>query len=127
MESLRRFEPLFFVVLRVVAGVMFALHGTQRLFGWPAGERATGMLRIAASSIELITGTLIAAGIVVPIAAIIAAVTMLAGVVTRRTELIALYAFLWLWIAARASARPASGRPQREERGNDAEGRQGSD
>lgn len=95
---------------------MFALHGSQRIFGWPTGERATGALRIAASTIELVSGTLIAAGIAVPIAALVAAATMLIGVVTRRTELIALYAFLWLWIAARSSVRSAPARVAAEGR-----------
>lgn len=95
-----RLESIAFVTLRVVAGVMFALHGTQRILGWPAGGRATEPLRIASSAIELVTGILIAAGIAVPWAAGIAALTMIAGVAMRRTELIALYAVLWAYFAA---------------------------
>ena len=100
---MRRFAPHAFVVLRVVAGVMFAMHGTQRLFGWPPGERAHEPLRVAASALELITGTLIAAGIFVPWAALIAAVAMAIGAITRRSELLALYTLLWLWIAAKGA------------------------
>ena len=97
-----RFERPARIALRVVAGTMFALHGTQRLLGWPPGERATEALRIVSSAIELVTGTLLALGIAVPWAASVAALAMIAGVALRRTELIALYAVIWTYFAARA-------------------------
>ncbi len=108
---LRRAEPFLFAVLRVVAGVLLALHGSQRLFGFPPGERATEPLRVLASSIELIAGALVALGVAVPYAALVAGVTMLAGVAMRRTELLALDAGLFLWIAARCASRSRSPAP----------------
>jgi putative oxidoreductase len=100
-EAAGRFERPALIALRVVAGTLFALHGTQRLLGWPPGGRATEGLRIASSAIELVTGALIALGIAVPWAAGIAALTMIAGVALRRTEIVALYAVIWTYVAAR--------------------------
>ena len=100
---LRRAEPFLFAVLRVVTGALLALHGSQRLFGFPPGERATEPVRVIASTIELVAGALVALGVLVPYAALLAGVTMLIGFAMRRTELLALDAALFLWIAARAS------------------------
>lgn len=40
----RAIEPLTYFLVRVLAGLFFALHGAQKLFGWfggdPAGETA---------------------------------------------------------------------------------------
>ena len=102
---LRRAEPLLFVVLRVVTGLMLALHGSQRLLGFPPGERAAEPLRIAASSIEFIAGSLVALGLFTTWAALVAGVTMAIGFAMRRTELLALDALLFLWIAGRAGGR----------------------
>jgi putative oxidoreductase len=100
---MRRWPRLAFLLLRTVAGVMFAMHGSQRLFGWPAGQRAAEPLRIAASALELITGALIACGIAVPIAALAAGLAMAIGAITRRQELLVLYSLLWLWMAAEST------------------------
>jgi putative oxidoreductase len=102
---LRRAEPPLFVALRVVTGLMLALHGSQRLVGFPPGERATEPLRIAACAIELTAGSLVAFGLFTTWAALVAGVTMVIGFALRRTELLALDALLFLWIACRAAGR----------------------
>ena len=37
---LGRLAPYFYAILRIVAGLMFATHGTQKLFGRAKGRRA---------------------------------------------------------------------------------------
>jgi putative oxidoreductase len=34
---LGRYEPYIYGVLRIVAGMMYTMHGTQKLFAWPVG------------------------------------------------------------------------------------------
>ena len=101
---MEKYAPRIYVVLRFVAGVMFALHGSQRLFGWPPGERAHEPLRIVASTIELVTGTLIATGVFASWAALVAAIAMLIGFAMRRQELLLLYSLLWFWVASKEAA-----------------------
>ena len=102
---MEKYAPRIYVALRFLAGVMFALHGSQRLFGWPPGERAHEPMRLAASTIELVTGTLIATGVLASWAALVAAIAMLIGFVMRREELLLLYALLWFWVAAEEGRR----------------------
>ena len=102
---LRRTEPFLFLALRAVTGLMLALHGSQRILGYPPGERATEPLRVAASAIELVCGLLVALGFFTSWAALLAGVTMAIGFAMRRTELLALDAVLFLWIATRGKGR----------------------
>lgn len=39
MERLNAWAPLVLGILRIVAALLFIEHGTQKLFGWPPGER----------------------------------------------------------------------------------------
>ncbi|MGV0853842.1 DoxX family protein [Mycolicibacterium phlei] len=61
-------------LFRIIAGLMFTLHGTMKLFGWPLGEAvAVGTWPIwFAGVIELVTGLLITVGLFTRIAAFIA-------------------------------------------------------
>jgi putative oxidoreductase len=38
MDRLNRWAPYALAALRIVAGLLFMEHGTQKLFGFPAGE-----------------------------------------------------------------------------------------
>src|SRR6478672_11158054 len=72
-----RFEGFAYVALRIVAGVMFLLHGTQKLFGFPEGPHpAVGTQLWVGGIIEAVTGALIALGLLVRPAAFLAAGTM---------------------------------------------------
>lgn len=109
---LGRFSPHLYAILRIVAGLMFALHGTQKLFGWP-GDRpprgdATGII---AGVIEVGGGALIAIGLYAGWAAFLAAGLMAVAYfwrhqpegflpIVNRGELAVLYCFLWLYVAA---------------------------
>ncbi|HSE97487.1 MAG TPA: DoxX family protein, partial [Blastocatellia bacterium] len=71
---LGRFAPYLYAVLRIVAGLMFAMHGTQKLFGWP-GTNPTppvGSMMWFAGVIELVAGIMIALGLLASYAAFIA-------------------------------------------------------
>jgi putative oxidoreductase len=112
-RTLGRYTPQLFAILRIVAGVMFAMHGTQKLFGWPGGkEPMTAPLMMAAGVIELVAGVLIAIGFLTSWAAFIASGEMAAAYfiahahpplswpVLNQGELSVLYCFLFLFIAA---------------------------
>jgi putative oxidoreductase len=108
-----RYAPQCFALLRIVSGLMFAMHGTQKLFGWPGGgERMTAPPMVAAGVIELVGGVLIAIGLLTGIAAFISSGEMAAAYfiahahpilswpLMNKGELAVLYCFLFLFIAA---------------------------
>jgi putative oxidoreductase len=124
-------EPLW-AVLRVVASFFFACHGAQKLFGVFGGVSGQGdtvpllsQLGLA-GLIELVGGTLVAVGLLGSSAAFLASGEMAVAYFTAHQprgllpiqnggELAALYAFLFLYVAARGSGRwslaNALGRP----------------
>ena len=60
---LGRYSNFFYALLRIVVGLLFACHGSQKLFGLPVGQKTDVPLLIAAGVIELACGILIAAGL----------------------------------------------------------------
>ena len=112
-RTLGRYTPQLFALLRIIAGLMFAMHGTQKLFGWPGGkEPVAEPLMIAAGVIELVAGLMIAIGLLASWAAFIASGEMavayfkahahpiLSWPLLNQGELAVLYCFLFLYIAA---------------------------
>lgn len=115
-EVIGRFSAHTFALLRIVAGLMFAMHGTQKLFGWPS--MLPGMagplppLMKVAGGIELVGGLLIAIGLFTGIAAFIASGEMAVAYfmghashgsfwpLENKGELAVLYCFVFLFIAA---------------------------
>lgn len=107
-----RYAPQLYAILRVVAGLMFAMHGTQKLFGWPGGKEPAGVLLYqVAGVIELVGGLLIAIGLFTGFAAFISSGEMAAAYfmsharesfwpIINQGELAALYCFLFLFMAA---------------------------
>jgi putative oxidoreductase len=74
-------RPLVLSVLRIVVGLLFLAHGTQKFLSFPPGERAGGGLALDsmgayAGIIELITGMLITLGLFTRPAAFLASGTM---------------------------------------------------
>jgi putative oxidoreductase len=71
---LGKYTPQFFAILRIVSGLLFAMHGSQKLLGWP-GDKApveiASMMGLA-GIIELVGGLLIAIGLFASWAAFIA-------------------------------------------------------
>jgi putative oxidoreductase len=112
---LGRYSPRAFALLRIFAGLMFMMHGTQKLFGWPGGEKvAHGSLMGLAGVIEVVCGALILIGLFGSIAAFIASGEMAAAYfmahagqgfwpIQNRGELAVLYCFLFLYVAAHGS------------------------
>ena len=115
-ELIGRFSAQTFAILRIVAGLMFALHGTQKLLGYPPMPKGMSgplpPLMMVAGGIELICGFLIAIGFFTGIAAFIASGEMAAAYfmghasrggllpIENQGELAVLYCFLFLFIAA---------------------------
>jgi putative oxidoreductase len=109
-----------FAILRIVAGLLFACHGAQKLLGVLGGVDGRGntvplgSLLGLAGVIELAGGLLIALGLLGSYAAFIASGEMAGAYfmahlprgfwpIQNGGELAALYAFLFLYIAAHGS------------------------
>lgn len=113
---LGRYAPYLYAILRIVAGLMFAMHGTQKLFGWPGEKPPAGdAVGLAAGIIEAAGGVLIAIGLFAGWAAFLAAGEMAVAYfwkhqpggflpIVNQGELAVLYCFLWLFVAAHGPA-----------------------
>ncbi|RZJ98359.1 MAG: DoxX family protein [Brevundimonas sp.] len=76
--------PLALAALRIMSGLLFLAHGTQKFLSFPGGERAGSGLALDnpgafAGVIELVTGVLIALGLFTRPAAFVASGTMAAA------------------------------------------------
>ena len=74
MDALNRLAPTLRSVLRIVAGLIFLAHGTQKIFGFPASEFSPPVFSIfwTAGIVELAIGTLLILGLLTRPAAFIA-------------------------------------------------------
>ncbi|RDV14512.1 DoxX family protein [Pontibacter diazotrophicus] len=110
---LGNYSPHLFAVLRIVAGLMFAMHGTQKLFGWPGDGNTVDLVSMMglAGIIEFVGGLMIAFGIFASWAAFIASGQMAVAFfmahapqgwnpLENEGEKAVLYCFLFLYIAA---------------------------
>ena len=122
MESLLgRFAPYFYALLRIVAGLLFACHGAQKLFGVLGGPQVSLMSQLGlAGVIELVGGLMIALGFFTSVAAFIASGEMAAAYfqahaprgaapIQNGGELAVLYCFLFLYLAARGNGVLSAG------------------
>ncbi len=115
-SPLARIEPHAYTLLRIVSGFMFALHGLQK-FGLLGGDRVSlASLLGVAGLIEVVSGILIMIGLATVPAAFLASGEMAYAYffahmpggflpVLNRGEPAALYAVIFLFIAARGSGR----------------------
>jgi putative oxidoreductase len=76
--------PIMLSILRIMSGLLFLAHGTQKFLSFPGGERAGSGLALDnpgayAGLIELVTGALIALGLFTRPAAFLASGTMAAA------------------------------------------------
>jgi len=80
-NSLSRYRPQMLAILRIVTGLIFLEHGTQKFLGFPAGDAAGygwtfGGAGAYAGIIELVCGFLIVIGLFTRPAAFLASGTM---------------------------------------------------
>ncbi len=113
-----RFERYAYALLRIVTGLLFLIHGTSKVIGFPAAAAMKGPLPpvvLASGIIELVTGLLVALGIFASYAAFLASGEMAVAYFTahwklghasffplvNKGELAVLYCFVFLYIFAR--------------------------
>jgi putative oxidoreductase len=80
-ERLSQYQPMMLSILRIVTGLIFLAHGTQKFLGFPAGDMAGSgwamdNLGSVAGIIEVVTGVLIGIGLFTRMAAFVASGTM---------------------------------------------------
>jgi putative oxidoreductase len=112
-----RAEPYAYAALRIVAGLLFAFHGAQKILGWHADHMPpAGSQLWVGGLIELVAGILIALGWLTRPAAFIASGQMAVAYIqfhwklafadgmwlpaVNKGELAVVYCFLLLFIAA---------------------------
>jgi putative oxidoreductase len=110
---LDRFGRETHALLRIVAGLLFLWHGTQKLFGFPAPApaEAPALVIYGAGTIELVGGVLVLVGFYTKQAAFLCSGLMAAAYwmahgtkalfpLNNGGELAALYCFVFLFLAA---------------------------
>ncbi|WP_400191556.1 DoxX family protein [Hymenobacter sp. B81] len=72
--SLSRFAPHTYALLRILAGLLFALHGSQKLLGFPGDGEPVPLASLMglAGVVELLGGLLVALGWFTRLAAFLA-------------------------------------------------------
>lgn len=68
-----KLEPAAYAALRIVAGLLFAIHGTQKVLGWPPTDHQPPELSQLwiGGVLELVGGVLVAVGLFTPWAAFV--------------------------------------------------------
>jgi putative oxidoreductase len=119
MQSLlARFAPYFYALLRIVAGLLFAQHGVQKLVGWLGGSGPVPMFSQfwVAGVVETFGGLAIALGAFTSPVAFVASGQMAVAYfqahlprgfwpIQNGGELSVLFCFLFLYIASRGSGK----------------------
>jgi len=113
---MRGFESQSYAALRIVAGLMFLWHGSQKLFSFPldAPSQMPAPMLYAAGGIELVGGILVMVGLFTRWAAFICSGTMAVAYwlvhglealfpILNKGELAALYCFVFLFISAKGA------------------------
>ncbi len=119
MRWLEKYSDYAYALLRIVAGLMFAFHGMQKLFGvLAASQPPIGSQLWIGGVIELAGGFLIALGIQARLAAFLCSGTMAVAYIQfhwklqfgamffptiNQGELALLYSFVFLFIACRGA------------------------
>ena len=120
---LGKFAPYLYALMRVIAGLLFACHGAQKLYGvlggfggQPGATAALFSLMGLAGIIEFFGGLCIAFGVLTHYAAFFASGEMAVAYfmqhfprgfwpIQNEGELAVLYCFLFLFIAAKGAGR----------------------
>ena len=119
---LGRYAEIAYAALRIVAGLLFAVHGAQKVFGVLGGPKLPlNSLFGLGGLIELVGGLLIALGLFTSWAAFVASGEMAVAYfmvhakggfwpILNKGELAVVYCFLFLYIACRGAGRYGVGR-----------------
>ncbi len=117
MQFLSKYSDHTYTLLRVMAGLMFMAHGVQKFFGFPAAfPWPLNPVTIGAGGIELVAGALIVLGFMTRPVAFLASGMSAVGYwmthgsqgffpITNGGETIALYCFIFLFIAANGAGK----------------------
>ncbi len=109
------YRAQIFAIFRIVAGLMYMMHGAQKLFGWFGGQKVPlGSMFGAAGAVEFVCGIMVLVGLFGSVAAFVASGEMAVAYflahqprgtfpIQNQGELAALYAFVFLYIAAHGS------------------------
>jgi putative oxidoreductase len=113
---LGKYSPYLYALLRIIVGLMFAMHGSQKLFGTPGGGHAMPLASLmgAAGVIEFVCGVLIALGLFTTYAAFLASGEMAVAYfkqhagggmlpILNHGELAVLSCLIFLYMAAQGS------------------------
>jgi putative oxidoreductase len=111
---LARFPAPVYALLRIVAGLMYAQHGAQKLFGALGATPAGQPLYVVAGVIEFFGGLLIALGLFAGIVAFVASGEMAVAYfmvhlpqsvwpILNKGELAVLNCFVFLYVATQGS------------------------
>lgn len=112
---LGRYSSYIYALLRIVAGLLLFMHGTQKLFGWPLkAPMPLDTMMTAVGVFEVIAGLMIMLGLFASIFAFIASgmlavayfmvhQSMGAWPIQNNGEPAVLFCFIFLYIAARGS------------------------
>ena len=113
---LGKYSPYIYAILRIFAGLMFAMHGSQKLFGIPGNKPPVSLASLMGFGgvIELVCGLMIALGLLASYAAFLASGEMAVAYfmlhfphgffpIVNQGDLAVLYCFIFLYIAARGS------------------------
>ena len=115
MKFLDGYTGHTYALLRIVAGLLFMAHGVHKYFGFPiAFDFPMSPVIYAAGAIELVAGAMIALGLFPRPAAFIASSMSAAAYwmahgstglfpIANGGELVVLYCFIFLYIAARGA------------------------
>ena len=116
VDFMRSFESQSYALMRIVTGLLFLWHGTQKLLGFPtdAPAQAPAFVLYVAGPIELVGGLLVMLGFFARPAAFLCSGLMAAAYwmahgtkalfpLEHGGELAALYCFVFLFIAARGA------------------------
>lgn len=116
MRFMERYTDVTYALFRIIAGLMFATHGAQKVFGLFGGQKMDAPLMMVAGWIELVGGLLIAVGLFTGIAAFLCSGLMAAAYfmahapggfwpVMNKGEMAVLYCFAFLYMASRGGGR----------------------
>jgi putative oxidoreductase len=116
MSFLTPYTEHTYALMRIVIGLLFLQHGSQKLFDIPvAGPDPLPAMLVVAGTIELAGGTLVMLGLFAGVAAFICSGTMAGAFfighfsmeailpIANRGELAVVYCFVFLYIAAKGS------------------------